>query len=330
MRTGFEDKDIDGEDVPAALRKVASEVRFHSFRPIYVGIGLAKILDRCCYGHPCWLKRWTVWAFETVLLALQTFGYLDDMVKLSEAPPKLFGKIIIPYPKNTDDFWWAVLLSAKPFKSIYKGDLALISPVSVNTSQTPQEEARLLGRERLLECSLDAEYVLNDDIEPRMLTTVQLNPTANFLDKTVYKQVVIEEWKFGKYLMDHKLCFHRCEVPMFLGYSVNVFGYGIKKCVQLQEKVNLRNVPANLLLIDKKTLTSSIDMHGKVFVVAEQRDLSPDELKEIVIFCMGQAETSELKYTSWERLKDRLQEEARKFAMSAQHLSPPKYTSKAC
>lgn len=266
---------------------------------------------------------------ENLLLALQTFGYIDDMVKLSEKPPWLFGKVIIPYPKDSDDFWWAVLLATKPFRSIYKGDNPLISPASVNASQTPQEEVRLLGREKLAECQLDAEFVLNDEIKTRMLTSVQLNPTTNFLDKSVYKKVVTEQWKFGQFLMEHKLCIHRSEVPMFLGYCVNVFGYGIKKCVQLETKVNLRNTPANLLLIDKKTLSSPIDIHGKVFVVAENRELTPDELKEIVIFCMGQAETSELKYTSWERLKDRLQLEARKFAMSAQHLTPPKPTPKA-
>ena len=260
---------------------------------------------------------------------MQTFGYIDDMVKLSEQPPKLFGKVIIPYPKDSDDFWWAVLIASKPFRSIYKGEQPLISPVAENDSQTPQEEVRLLGREKLSACHLDAELILNDDIETRTLTTVQLNPTSNFLDKSVYKQVVIEQWKFGQFLMEHKLCLHRSEVPMFLGYTVNVFGYGIKKCIQLEDKVNLRNTPANLLLIDKKTLSSPIDIHGKVFVAAENRDLSPDELKEIVIFCMGQAETSELKYTSWERLKDRLQEEARKFAMSARHLTPPKSTQQA-
>lgn len=260
---------------------------------------------------------------------LQTFGYIDDMVKISETPPRLFGKIVIPYPKSSEEFWWAILLAAKPFRSIYKGPQPLISPVSENESQSAEEEVRLIGREKLGQCGLDAGYILNDDEKTKMLTTVQLNPTSNFLDKSVYKKVEIEEWKFGKYLMDHKLCLHRSEVPMFLGYSVNVFGYGIRKCVQLEHKLELRNTPANLLLIDKKTLSSPIDIHGKVFVVAENRDLSPDELKEIVIFCMGQAETSELKYTSWEKLKDRLQEEARKFAMSAQHLTPPKQMPKA-
>ena len=135
-----------------------------------------------------------------------------------------------------DSFWWAVLIASKPFRSIYKGEQPLISPVAENDSQTPQEEVRLLGREKLSACHLDAELILNDDIETRTLTTVQLNPTSNFLDKSVYKQVVIEQWKFGQFLMEHKLCLHRSEVPMFLGYTVNVLGMGSRSVFSLKTK----------------------------------------------------------------------------------------------
>lgn len=258
--------------------------------------------------------------------AEEVLAYLDDMAKQSETPAKLFGKVLIPYPKTADEFWWTALLSTKAATGVYKGDQPFISAVSDNESQTPQEEVRLLGRERLLAACLDADLILNSECSTRMVTAVQVNPTSNFLDKTVYKQVQLEEYKFARYIMEHQLCLHRSEVPMFLGYKINVFGYSLKKCIDLEHKVHLRNTSANLLLIDKKTLTAPIDVHGKVFVVAENRDLTPDELKEIVIFCMGQAETSEFKYTSWERLKEKLTDEARKFAMSAQHLTPPKRT----
>jgi hypothetical protein len=254
----------------------------------------------------------------------EVIPYIKEMTKVSETPAKLFGKVLIPYPKTQEEFWWTALMSCKPATNIYSGDMPFISAVSENELQTPQAEVRLLGPEKLKDASLDVEFIMNDDCGSRTLTAVQVNPTSNFLEKTVYKQVKLEEWKFARYLMQHRLCLHRSEVPKFLGYNINVFGYPATKCVELEHKVHLRNTPANLLIIDKKTLTSPVDIHGKVFVVAEDRDLTPDELKEIVIFCMGQAETNEFKYTSWERLKEKLQDEARKFAMSAQHLTPPK------
>lgn len=237
----------------------------------------------------------------------------------------LFGEQLVPYSKQVEEFWWAVLLMAKPFRSIYGGEQPLISSSDQNKSQTPKEEVQLLGKEALRSNGLDADFILDDDQDTKTIDIIQVNPTSNFLDKTVYKHVRMDTWKFAEYAVKNVLCLHTSDVPMFLGYRMNVFGYGVSRCVELQHKVHLRNTPANLLTIDKKKLAAPVDIHGKVFVVAQNRSLTPAELQEIVIFCMGQAECSEMKLTSWDKLKDSLQEEARKFSMSAQHLRPPEY-----
>lgn len=255
----------------------------------------------------------------------------SDLARYTEATAGetqalLFGEKLVPYPKNSDEFWWAVLLITKPFTSVFEGEQCLISSSDQNQSQTPKEEVQLLGEQVLRSNCLDADFILNDQRETRMIDIIQVNPTSNFLDKTVYKHVRMEAWKFAEYAVKNLLCLHTSDVPMFLGYRMNVFGYGVARCVELQHKVHLRNTPANLLTIDKKKLSAPVDIHGKVFVVAKDRSLTPAELQEIVIFCMGQAECSELKLTSWQKLKDSLQEEARKFSMSAQHLKPPSCT----
>eukprot|EP00892_Ulva_mutabilis_P009872 jgi/Ulvmu1/7257/UM035_0044.1 len=237
----------------------------------------------------------------------------------------LFDEKLVPYPKSTDEFWWAILLMTKPFRSVFNGDQPLISSADQNQSQTPKEEVKHIGEQTLQRHSLDAAYILDENAEPRMLDIIQVNPTSNFLDKSVYKHVRMEKWKFAEYAVKNLLCLHSSDVPMFLGYRMNVFGYGVSRCVELQHKVHLRNTPANLLTLDKKKLSAPVDIHGKVFVIAHNRQMTPAELQEIVIFCMGQAECSELKLTSWQKLKDSLQEEARKFSRSAQHLRAPDY-----
>lgn len=243
-----------------------------------------------------------------------------------ESQALLFGEKLVPYPKTTDEFWWAILLMTKSFKSVYGGQRPLISCSDQNRSQTPKEEVQLLGEQVLRGHALNPDFILDDQRETQMIDIVQVNPTSNFLDKTVYKHVRMETWKFAQYAVKNLLCLHSSDVPMFLGYRMNVFGYGVGRCIELQHKVHLRNTPANLLTIDKKKLSAPVDVHGKVFVVAQNRTLTPAELQEIVIFCMGQAECSELKLTSWQKLKDSLQEEARKFSRSAQHLKPPGHT----
>lgn len=256
---------------------------------------------------------------------------LSELARYTEAtageqPALLFGEKLLPYPKTSDEFWWAILLMIKPFTCVYGGEQPLISSEDKNKSQTPKEEVQLLGEQELRRHSLDPDFVFDEQVDTKMLDIIQVNPTSNFLDKTVYKHVHMETWKFAEYAVKNLLCLHTSDVPMFLGYRMNVFGYGVARCVDLQHKVHLRNTPANLLTIDKKKLSAPVDIHGKVFVVAQNRRLTPAELQEIVIFCMGQAECSELKLTSWQKLKDSLQEEARKFSKSAQHLRPPDYT----
>jgi hypothetical protein len=233
---------------------------------------------------------------------------------------KLFDHTIIPFARNTDQFWWSVLLCTKPFRSVYSGEQPMISPPETNKSRTPKEECQLLPRKALEDAKLDVDWLLDDEAPEKIITIVQLNPTSNFLDRAAYKQVKMELWKFASYVMAHKLIQHASEVPRFLTYDLAVFANTPSRCVALQHKPALRNTPANLLTIDKKSLDAQIDIHGKVFVVANGLDLQEDELREVVIFCMGQAETTELKLKSWDKLKDRLQEEARKFALSAQHI----------
>ena len=151
---------------------------------------------------------------------------------------------------------------------------------------------------------------------------MQVDPSSNFLDRSIYSQKRLPLWQFAAYAADNALVPHVSEVPQFLDYRLNVFGNTTAKCIRMQSKVELRNTPANLLTIDKKSLDAPVDIHGKFFVIAEGRDITKEEVFELVIFCMGQAETTELKLRSWDKLKEALQEEARKFLMSAQHLRP--------
>lgn len=264
-------------------------------------------------------------AFARVCSELQRY----TEATAGEHQAMIFGETLVPYPRTSDEFWWAILLMSKPFRSVFGGEEPLISPSDQNQTQTPKEEVLLLGEQALQRHSLDVEFILDEQAEPKMLDVIQINPTSNFLDKTIYKHVRMEKWRFAEYVVKILLCLHSSDVPMFLGYRMNVFGYGVARCVELQHKVHLRNTPANLLTIDKKKLSAPVDIHGKVFVVAQNRRITPAELQEIVIFCMGQAECSELKLTSWQKLKDSLQEEARKFSRSAQHLKPPDHARHA-
>ena len=237
---------------------------------------------------------------------------------------RLFGKHVLPYPRDADEYWWCVLMASKPFRSTYAkdgGEQPAISMPSENKSQTPREECLLL-KGQLSRDEWDVDWMFDESAPEKELTMVQIEPTGNFLDKSVYKPKLILQWKFIDYVIEHLLVAHLSEVPQFLGYHLNVFGNRAAKCVRMQHKVELRSTPANLLTIDKKRLEAPVDIHGKVFVVAQGRDITPEEIFEMVIFCMGQAETTELKLRSWEKLKEALQEEARKFLMNAQYVRP--------
>jgi hypothetical protein len=237
-----------------------------------------------------------------------------------EAKFQLFGKDVPPFPRDQDECWWFVLLCSKPFRSVFArdgGEQPCISPPDVNKWQTPREEC-LLMREKLQR--FDIDHMLDQSAPERDISVVQVDPSANFLDRSIYTQRRLPVWQLAAYAADHFLVPHDSEVPQFLDYRLNVFGNTVSKCIKLQHRTELRNTPANLLTIDKKSLDAPVDIHGKVFVVAEGRDLTKEELFEIVIFCMGQAETTELKLTSWQKLKAALTEEARKFLMSAQYV----------
>jgi hypothetical protein len=237
---------------------------------------------------------------------------------------RIFGKLVIPYPRNMDEYWWAVLLATKPFRTVFAtagGPQPLIDGPELNKSQTPREQCVLL-KTQLPRKDWDLDWMFDEGAPEKELSVVQIDSTSNFLDRSAYTQKQILMWKFAEFVLDNVLVPHRSEVPQFLDYRLNVFANTATKCVKLQHKVELRNTPANLLTIDKKSLDAPVDIHGKVFLLAEGRDLTPEEVFEIVIFCMGQAEATELKLTSWDKLKTALQEEARKFLMSAQHVRP--------
>jgi hypothetical protein len=236
-----------------------------------------------------------------------------------EQPFQLFGKNVIPYPKSDVRFWWAVLLATRRMDLQSEEKLALLQGSDVNKSGTPREEC-LLMRDALDKRSWDVEWMFDDILPEKELTIVQIDSTSNFLDRRVYTKKEMLQWKFAEYAYNNALVRHISEVPIFLDYRLNVFGNTAARCVQLQHKIHLRNSPGNLLTIDKKALEAPVDIHGKVFVVGEGRDLEPEEIFEIVIFCMGQAETTELRLKSWGQLREVLTDEARKFMKSAQHL----------
>jgi hypothetical protein len=75
---------------------------------------------------------------------------------------KLFDHTIIPFAKNTDQFWWSVLLCIKPFRSVYSGEQPMISAPDTNKSRTPKEECQLLPRKALEDAKLDVEWLLDD------------------------------------------------------------------------------------------------------------------------------------------------------------------------
>jgi hypothetical protein len=235
-----------------------------------------------------------------------------------ESPFQLFGKNAVPYSRTDERFWWTVLLVVRRLGSLSDHEGLLQGP-DVNRSRTPREECQLM-RDTLDERCWDVEWMFDDSLPEKELTIIQIDTTSNFLDRRVYSKKCMLQWKFAEYAYKNALIRHTSEVPIFLDYRLNVFGNTAARCVKLQHKIHMRNSPANLLTIDKKTLEAPVDIHGKVFVVGEGRDLEPEEIFEIVIFCMGQAETKELRLKSWDRLKEVLTEEASKFMRSAQHI----------
>lgn len=235
---------------------------------------------------------------------------------------QIFNKSAVPFPKGSDEFWWSLLVSWKPFRSVFAedgGDQPLISRRDVNPSQTPRVECELT-RGKLLKNGWDVGWIFDDEAPDPEITIVQVDPSSNFLDRSIYAQIHLPQWKLAEYATKYKLVNHTSEVPQFLGYRLTVLGNSPAKCARLDCKPHLRNTPANLLTIDKKQLEAPVDIHGKIFVTAQGRHLTTEELRELVIFCMGQAEASELRLKSWQKLREALQEEARKFLMSAQHV----------
>lgn len=233
---------------------------------------------------------------------------------------ELFGKNVIPYPRADERFWWAVLLNVRPARSFKGGEQPLIDGPDVNASGSPREQCALMREQLEADGCWDVPWMFDPAAPEKEVQIVQIECTSNFLDRRAYTKKTMAQWKFAEYAYSNNLVLHKSEVPAFLDYRLAVFANTAAKCVRMQHKIELRNSPANLLTIDKRSLEAPVDIHGKAFVVAEGRDLDPLEVFEIVIFCMGQAETTELKLTSWDRLREVLTEEARKFMMSAQHV----------
>lgn len=251
------------------------------------------------------------------------FNLIDARSKsgLGKAGFRILGEEVVPHPKDSDSFWWHLLISCKPARSVFSTDSeqSWISEPSINKSQTPQEQCRL-DRAAIVKAGFDADYVFGDG--EAELDVVQINSTTNFLDAKAYTHVKMPAHRFMHFIASNRLVPRQAEVPQFLGYSMQVFSNNDDRCLDLHEKGKdkLRNQPATLLTIDKKTLVAACPLYGKAFVVAKDMDLGPEEVREIVIFCMGQSEALEYKLTSWDKLKNALQDDARKFALSSQHI----------
>lgn len=235
---------------------------------------------------------------------------------------QFFGRPFLPYSRGSEEFWWYLLLCTKPHRSIYAtegGAQPLISGPDVNTSQTPKEECEL-SREAIAKAGFNVDFIFGDGPE-RGLTVIQLDPSNNFLDRKVYKRIdSIAEHKFMKYCMEGSLVPREVEIPRFLKYNLMMYTNSNLRIDLVKYNDKLRNQPATLLTLPQKTLTPEMNIFGKAFVVCDDLDLTTEEMREIVIFCMGQAECLELKMKSWDKLRDILQDEARKFALNAEHL----------